>query len=974
MIGGMTSETFRSPRLGIAVFLTIAAAAAISPGYEKIEDVPKNFKMPAPLPLKESVASIEVSPGLRVELIAAEPLVMDPIAIDWGPDGRLWVVEMADYPLGIDGKGTPGGRVRFLEDRDGDGKYESSTLFLDGLNYPTGVKAWHDGVLVVAAPEILFAKDTDGDGRADVREVLYRGFREGNQQHRVNGLVWSLDGWLYLANGDSAGTVESVKTGEKAELGAFDLKIRPETGEMALVTGRTQFGRARDDFDNWFGCSNSRPLFTFALDRDALRRNPHAVYPPATLQTADDAFAPPIFPVGVKAHRFNDPFAESRFTSACGLTIHRDPRLGAAFAGNAIVCEPVHNLVHREILGRHGATFRSHRAPDEADREFLRSTDQWFRPVSARTGPDGAIWIVDMHRYVIEHPEWIPETWQKVLDLRAGEDRGRVYRIVSDACAASAVPERLDTLDDAALAARLDSPNGWTRDMAQQLLLWRGAAPQNVWTQQGLVGDSTLLGRVHRLHLFGKGRVPDAILESVLADPAPELRAQGIRLAGPGQAAQAIARLASDADPAVRFQAALALGDTDDPAAGEALATLALADSEDPTMLAAAMSSALPHLEPLAKAVAAAPAAKRKPLLPCLFETAIGAGDGKALATLLADAGRPPTERFETFAAFLQVLDRRKLSLDAFRAKFSGLTAILDGTRDLTDRATALVGDAKAPEADRLAAVSLLGRRGAGIEADRATLLALLRPETGPGLQRAALNRLLDLNALPEVLAAWPSLTPGPRSTLIDRCLSEPNLAIPLLDAIDRKSIAVREIDSASRDRLLRYPNGNIRTRARELLAGAVNPDREAAIRQFEPALSLEGDAAKGREVFQLTCAVCHRLDGIGQDLGADLAALADKSGPSLLAAILDPNRAVEEKFVLYAVTLRGGETLAGLVAEESGDSLTLRLLDGTERRLLRGEIAGIESTGRSAMPEGLEAALDPAKLADLIAFLRSAR
>ncbi|MEX0586904.1 MAG: PVC-type heme-binding CxxCH protein, partial [Pirellulales bacterium] len=203
-----------------------------------------------------SLKSMRVRPGFTVELVAAEPLVMDPIAMDWGPDGKLWVVEMADYPLGIDGKGKPGGRVRFLEDTNGDGQYDKSRLFLDGLKYPTSVMAWRKGVLVTAAPELFYAEDTDGDGRADVRRTLFSGFTEGNPQHLFNGLVWGLDNWVYLANGDSGGRIQAANKSAAVELRGRDLRVKPDEGLLELQTGQTQFGRTRDDWGNWFGCSN----------------------------------------------------------------------------------------------------------------------------------------------------------------------------------------------------------------------------------------------------------------------------------------------------------------------------------------------------------------------------------------------------------------------------------------------------------------------------------------------------------------------------------------------------------------------------------------------------------------------------------------------------------------------------------------------------------------------------------------------
>jgi len=355
-----------------------------------------------------------VRPGFRVELVAAEPLVMDPIALDWGPDGKLWVVEMADYPLGLDDRGKPGGRVRFLEDTDGDGEYDKSTLFLDAILYPSGVMAWRDGVLVSAAPEVFFAKDSDGDGKADVHEVLYRGFPEGNQQHQVNCFEWGLDNWVYLANGASiGGVIESVKLGQKIDIRGRDLRIRPDDGSLDAQIGETQFGRRHDDHGNWFGSSNSLPVQHYVLSDHYLRRNPLVA---AASSRRDIAHSDntQLFPISrVLSHwsgyRSPQPGKHHRFTSACGTSVYRDNLFGDDFEWNTFTCAPVHNIVHRRVLVPSGVSFESRRPNDEADVEFLASTDSWFRPTTVTTGPDGALWITDMYRLVIEHPEWIDD-------------------------------------------------------------------------------------------------------------------------------------------------------------------------------------------------------------------------------------------------------------------------------------------------------------------------------------------------------------------------------------------------------------------------------------------------------------------------------------------------------------------------------------------------------------------------------------
>ena len=370
-----------------------------------------------PAGTEASLAALHVREGFRVELVAAEPLVMDPVAIDWDADGRLWVAEMADYPLGLDGKGQPGGRVRFLEDTDGDGRYDRSVLFLEGLNFPTGVKAWRDGVLVTAAPEIIFARDTNGDGRVDSREVLYRGFSEGNQQLRVNGLRWGLDNWIHCASGAHHGgyakgnKVTSVKTGKTIALGSRDFRIRPGPGLLDPQSGPSQFGRNRDDWGNWFGVQNSHPLWHYVLRDHHLRRNPYFVSPNPKNQVVTPA-NPRVYTAKSPQKRFHSFEQSGRFTSACSGMVYRDellfPRGGER---HAFTCEPFHNVVQHNIIFRKGSTFAARRDPAESKVDFIASKDRWFRPVMVRTGPDGALWVVDMYRYMIEHPQWLPKKW-----------------------------------------------------------------------------------------------------------------------------------------------------------------------------------------------------------------------------------------------------------------------------------------------------------------------------------------------------------------------------------------------------------------------------------------------------------------------------------------------------------------------------------------------------------------------------------
>ena len=286
-------------------------------------------------------------------------------------------------------------------------------------------------------------------------------------------MKWSLDGWLYCANGDSiGGKVKQLKTGQSVNVNGRDFRIRPDEGLLDPQAGQSQFGRNRDDWDNWFGCNNSNPMYQFVLDDSYLRRNQFVPAANGRNNVSEQPGASEVFPRSRTLARYNDLYAANRFTSANSTIVYRDDLFGPAFEGNAFVSEPVHNLVHREVIRLDGLTFTSRRADDEQESEFLASADNWFRPTMLATGPDGALWIADMYRQTIEHPEWIPPQVQKKLDLRAGADMGRIYRVYPIGAVPRKIP-RLDKLSTVELVAALDTPNGTTRDLIQQMLVWR---------------------------------------------------------------------------------------------------------------------------------------------------------------------------------------------------------------------------------------------------------------------------------------------------------------------------------------------------------------------------------------------------------------------------------------------------------------------------------------------------------------------
>jgi putative membrane-bound dehydrogenase-like protein len=954
-----------------------------------IQELLKGMDPPAMTP-EASLKAIKTRPGFQVELMAAEPLVKSPVAFSFGPDGKLWVVEMGDYPLGLDGKGKPGGRVKYLEDTKGTGKYDKATLFLDGLAYPTGVLPWGKGALVVCAPDIFYAEDTDGDGKADKKEILYSGFVRGNPQHLVNGLVWGLDNWLYCANGDSGGEITSVKTGKKVNIRGHDFRIKPATGEIELQSGQTQYGRNRDDWGNWFGGNNSQPCWHFVLQDQYIARNPLVPSPDPRVNVPVVPGNAPVFPVATILPRFNDYQTAGRFTSACSPIIYRDTLFGPAFAGNSFVSEPVHNLIHREIVKPSGFSFTSRRADDEQQSEFLASADNWFRPTMIQTGPDGCLWIADMYRFVIEHPQWIPKDWQKKLDLRAGEDKGRLYRVVPVGAKPRTVP-RFDKLNAAELAALLDSPNGPVRDMAQRLLVQQKDYKAVVHLEKLFRDSKNPLARLHALcTLDGMGELHPDYVRIALSDTDPGVRRHAVRLLEPQLAKSdwpglIFTQLEQDNDAQVRLQLAFSLGGSKDrDGAMRMLAHLALRDSRDPYLLAAVFSSLQrSDFATFAPNVVGADGKTPSPspaLLEKLVQFGAALGNDKGMAALLEAVAQPVDGRFTkgqfaVLGAYLDALDQRKQTLGAVKAGGNNeMAKAADGLAALFTAARTTSSNAEVNLETRLAALALLGRGFDKQADDRKTLAEFLAPQSPPELQVAAALELAKLQG-PEpaalLLAEWKRYGPTLRATVLDSLLSRQEWLIPTLDAIEKKLVPAAEIDAIRRQRLLNHKVEGVRKRAATLFAATANVDRQKLVESYRPALTLQSDPARGENVFKKTCSACHQFAGIGQAVGPDLAPEASKPGEVLLIAILDPNRAVEARYVSYSATTKSGQIFNGLLATETGSSITLTAADGKQHAIARADLDELVSTGKSLMPEGLEKDMSHQEMADLLAFLK---
>ncbi len=949
-----------------------------------------------------ALKSFRIHQGFHLEPIAVEPLVADPVSVVYDADGRLYVVEMRDYPF--PGKKSAGSITR-LEDHDGDGRYESRTLFLDGLAWPTGVVPYDDGVFIAAAPDILFAKDTNGDGLADVRKVVFTGFGTENVQGLVNGLLWGPDGWIYGVTSSNGGMIRNLsRPGEKpVSVRGRDFRFRPDGSAFEAISGGGQFGHSFDDWGHRFTCNNSNHVRQIVLPSGDLERNPALIPPPVILDIAAEGPAAPVFRISPPEpwrlvrtrQRAADPVMARRlpptelvatgfFTSATGTTIYRGSAYPEEFRGNLFVGDVGGNLVHRKRLKIDGATYRAVRADEGI--EFLASTDNWFRPVNFANTPDGTLLILDMYRETIEHPLSIPEPIKKHLDLTSGHERGRLYQLVYTGAARHRGP-RLSRASSAVLVKSLADPDSWWRETSQRLLIERRDRSVAPLLRELAVRRPSALGRLHALWTL---QVLDAMdlktLAMGLADPEPRVRERSVcltegRLRGTPSLVSTLLSMTQDPDPMVRFEVALRLGEVaSDPRVLAAFASIAERDATSPWTRAAVLSSIAGRATEFLRSLARVPGFLAKPGGSVWFDQLaylIGVEQNterlNTLAELLDDAGLTPVRTMEAALALLRGLQRAGGSLPV----------VIGRGGDFSRRLTALVGAVRqlirsdAASDSRLVAVRFLA--AADPKMARECLSELLDARHPADVQLGviqALGGILDSSVAQQLIGRWKSMSPAVRREAIEVLLSRREATLVLIEAIGRRELPASEIDPSRLMPLRNHADPAVRASAQKVLAsGAVRArSRAEVIAAFQPSLSLTGSRDPGREVFKKVCATCHQAEGQGVDVGPNLATVANRSGEDLLVHILDPNREVASNYVNYSLATVTGRVLSGIIVEESAAALVLKRAEGASDVVPRNQIESLASTGISLMPEGVEKDLSPQNLADLIAFLRSIR
>jgi putative membrane-bound dehydrogenase-like protein len=974
-------------------------------------------KLPSvpPTPPRDAAKTFRVLDGFRMDLLAAEPLVASPVAMAYDENGRAYVCEMRDYPYTDKAHHQRNqenptdaaiGTVRLLEDIDGDGVFDKATVFADGFSWPTGIACWKGGVFVAATPDIWYLKDTDGDGKADVRRKVFTGFRKFNVQAVMNNLIWGLDNHIYGTGGKNGG---QIRAGDKPEAKPLvmtrnDFRFDPVTEEFELLSGGAHFGGTFDDWGHRFVCDIRNPAQHIVLPQRYLARNPYLAARGPLNDMAESGDQLPVYRISqpelwrvLRAKRWagerdivmprSELVGAGVVTSSSGITSYRGAAYPEKYRDNVFVCECAGNLFYRLQLTPDGPTFKARRVDGKA--EMVASTDNWFRPVNFVNAPDGTLHVMDMYRENIEHPWSIPDDIHAAVDLESGRERGRIWRLIPPNFR-SPKPPGLGDATTAELVATLENPNSWWRETAQRLLFERQDQSAVPGLRKMVRRGGTPQARLHALWtLAGLHNLAEDDLVEALEDEAAGVRENAVKLAEPGilppvrgvasssPRPHIILKRAADSDASVRFQLAFTLGEIPDPRSLDALATIAKRDAADPWIRTAILSSVPNNGDQLlSRLLSDSRFVSNRAASELIHELSqlIGVRSQtpemqRVLAPARVDDAFTNSASREVVSGIGEGLKRSGKSLRRVQWDMETSRAI---DRLLAQAAQTAINP-QAPLEARAAAIRLLTFD----EFDRVktVLASLLEAKQPQEIQRAAIATIGSFTQ-PEtaslLLSNWRTATPAIRAEIILAMLSVRSRFLPLLQAIQNGLIPANQVPFARRSLLLRGADSQVQALALKLFNDAALAPRKEVVAKYQAALSIKGDAARGQKVFESVCATCHRAGNLGKDVGPNLATIRQWNPEQLLSNILDPNREVAPNFISYTIETKDGRAFDGIIADETAASLTLKRAEGVTETVLRRDIVQLTGSGLSLMPEGLENTVTVEQMADLITFLLS--
>lgn len=952
-----------------------------------------------------------VPDGFEVRLFAAEPDVINPVAMTWDARGRLWVVELIEYPLGAPAGQMGRDKIKILEDTNHDGRADKVTVFADGLNLATGILIGNGGVYVGQAPHLLLLKDTDGDDRADTREVLLTGFGLEDRHELLNGFTWGPDGWLYMTHG--VFTHSKVKIPEATEPGvvmnAAVARFHPRTKKFEVFADGTSnpWGVDFDRYGNAFvsACVIDH-LYHMAAGGIYERQAGAPAHP----------YAYELLP-SIVDHKHH-------MAAYCGICVYQGDQFPEEYRGRVFMGNIHQNAINHDRLIPNGSSFKA-----VAEQDFLTTSDGWFRPVSQQVGPDGALWIADWYdRYpCYQNARADPEG--------VNRDRGRIWRVVyvgkEKGKSVSPRPEvkmDLANLSGTNLVELFDHPNVWHRRMAQRILQQRLAGtrrprsgdPESWMTADGdpgvhtallntLDGDTSPEARIAAfwtLQEFGEG-IPSWVFWSkttVHRDPWLRKLMAAWRIGefrdSSSEALETLAMLAADTDPRVRLAVATAVRrivsrsltvnedvDTGAPV-GRVLTALiqSSADAQDPLipyLIWLASEPLLAHnpqpgLEWLAgngatmmplSGILARKAMRRicdtqEPAHLDMAVSFLGQIAGKDAGLTLAamdgliegQKAKPLIPRADTQALFAKLNASESAPIQERAQQLGSLW----GNAEAIRRTLNLINDSSAPTAQRTQAIGVA--RQLKSEAAREALLKLIAGKNAESLVIEGIRGLGEIGGDTvgqEVLQSWRQFPPAARAAAANVLVSRGRWAVALLSALETKAVSASELPITAMRALGESNDEMIRRRALQVI-GRIRPasaDKQKVIAE-KKAMILAGEPPDMRAGYELTkkhCLVCHKLNGEGGEVGPDLTGVGRADLDALLANVIDPNQVIGKGYENVEVETKDDRIVSGRLIEETETRVVLLAAGPKEEVIARADIERMRVSELSVMPEGLE-------------------
>jgi putative membrane-bound dehydrogenase-like protein len=1007
---------------------------------DEVSEVALRYPVGGPTRPEQAAAKLVVHPEFTLNLIAAEPLIEKVISLDWAPDGKLWVAETPEYPggrtinrndavifpnrtrtLGANSPReeprAPKDRISWLDDPDATGRLQKKHVFYEGLERVTSFVFYKDGVIVEQAPDILWLRDTDGDGKADKVEKLYTGFGTSDTHAVINNMRWGRDGWLYSAVGYSAGDPKSGD-GSKSfgRITAGIIRFKPD-GSMLEQVASGSCNTWGFDF-----APDGEMFYTTATCGEHLL---HIVMPEKALARGNvgggiraSAVIPDHQKVAPLVHHTRPAYMQidwvGMFTAAAGSCIYDGGVWPERWNHMHFLEEPTVSLVHNDVIYPKDTTYVAKKEQGREDSEFLAGSDLWFRPIHARVGPDGALYVVDWYNQAVIHNDTRgPAHGAHNAATRPDRDHhfARIWRVQHKQALRLPVLA-LDTSNHVAWLNALASPNGWMRMTAHRLLSERGdESDAKALVQLLHNSEANALTRMHALYVLENlGHLEGDYLVTALRDHDPILRKNALRISaerdnsGIEPDRGLVKALINDPDPRARLNALVALATFDQSANTAAEVIAAWPSLNDPYLQSAAIGCAA--RDPLLFEEAALAVSDSAPLTAFASHVArlIANQQKPQLAAQLIDLLAKPSDRGEPIR--LAVLESLAANLRSDTSLVwdprlqSALTTLLHSQSPAVASATlpliarwdkngAISGELKPLIGELLSKLQNASlsddQRGkvvvnlVGVHKQDAQIIpkvaALLAGNTSSSLQQKIIETLGssgDAAAGTELLAAYSRVPDELHDAVFGQIIKRAEWSLALLQALADQKIDSRVLGPANLHRLRTHADRAVASKANEVLdtlRGPVKKEKDALIAQLRPVVEQSGgDVAEGHKLFTANCAVCHKFNDEGRDLAPNLTGMGAHGPAELLVHIVDPNRLVEPNFFSTSIETKDDLSYDGIIARENRSELVLRNASG-DFTIPKNNIRGRRATGLSLMPEGFET-LGGRGLRDLLSYL----